>query len=151
MLYLPNELINYILIICDGITRERCTIVCKLFADILITFENINKKYLLNRDPILYREVTFLKFNVSELYKICRIGDTELLKYYLRENLDFNHGLHGSCQGGHMKIVKLIIEKGADDFNHGLYAACRGGHMNIIKLMIEKGANNKYVINKLIW
>ncbi len=121
MLCLPNEIINYILIICDGIARERCTIVCKLFADILNNFENINKKYLLNRDPILYREVRFLKFNERELYKICRIGDTKLLKYYLIKDLDFNYGLCGACQGRHMKIINLMIEKGANDFDTGLY------------------------------
>ena len=33
-----------------------------------------------------------------------------------------------------------MIEKGANDWNYGLWGACMGGNMKIIKLMIEKGA-----------
>ena len=53
----------------------------------------------------------------------------------------WNYGLYGACQGGHMDIVNLMIEKGADRWNSGLVYACSGGHIAIVKLMIEKGAN----------
>ena len=142
MLSLPNEIINYILILCDGITRERCTVVCKLFADIFISFENINKKYILNRDPILHREVTLLKFDERELFNVCKLGDAELLKYYLGKDLDFSYGLDGAYKGGHMKIVEIILKKGADDFNYGLHGACRGGHVKIVEILLDKGADN---------
>jgi hypothetical protein len=41
-----------------------------------------------------------------------------------------------------MKIVKLMIKKGANNWNGGLYSACSNGHMNIVKFMINRGANN---------
>ena len=47
-----------------------------------------------------------------------------------------------ACEGGHMDIVQLMIQKGADDWNGGLWKACYGGHMDIIQLMIQKGAYN---------
>ena len=44
--------------------------------------------------------------------------------------------------GGHMKVAKLMIKKGADDWDDGLFEACYGGYMKIVKLMIKNGAND---------
>lgn len=46
----------------------------------------------------------------------------------------------GACRGGHMDIVRLLIEEGAYHWNKGLLIAC--GHLDIVKLMIEKGATD---------
>ena len=43
-------------------------------------------------------------------------------------------------EGGHMNIVQLMIECGANDWNSGLSGACEGGHIVIVQLMIERGA-----------
>jgi hypothetical protein len=43
---------------------------------------------------------------------------------------------------GNMKIVKLMIKKGANCWDGGLYDACFNGNMKIVKLMIKKGANH---------
>ncbi len=142
MLYLPGEIINYILVLCDGITRERCSVVCKLFSNILDTFKNINKEYIKNRDPVLYKEVRLLKFDDDELYEVCGIGDIELLKYYSTKDLDFNFGLCGACRYGNMNNVKFLIQKGINNFNGGLYRACGGGHINIVKFLVQKGATS---------
>jgi ankyrin repeat protein len=50
--------------------------------------------------------------------------------------------------GGHIDIVKMMIDKGANDWNWGLRGACRSGHIEIIKLMIDKGANNWNLITR---
>ena len=47
-----------------------------------------------------------------------------------------------ACYDGHIDIVKLLIEKGANDLNWGLYNACYNGHIDIVKLLIEKGADD---------
>ncbi len=74
-----------------------------------------------------------LKFNDEELCKVCKIGDTELLKYYLRKDLDFNvgfsRGLLGACKHEYIEIVRLMIKNGANNFNHGSHVACRGGYI----------------------
>ena len=48
---------------------------------------------------------------------------------------------------GHLKVVKLLLEKGANanaQNNNGetaLMVASEKGHLEIVKLLIEKGAN----------
>ena len=48
-----------------------------------------------------------------------------------------------AAKGGHVDIVKLMIEKGAKsgsrmNWNYGMRGAVKGGHIDIVKLMIEK-------------
>ena len=51
---------------------------------------------------------------------------------------DWNRGMYNACSGGHIDIVKLMIENGANNWNRGMYCACNGGHIDIVKLMMEK-------------
>ena len=50
---------------------------------------------------------------------------------------------------GHIEIVKLLLERGADPnlpeegiapYGHALYAAASNGHFEIAKLLLEHGA-----------
>ncbi len=60
-------------------------------------------------------------------------------------SMDWNLGLYGACWAGHIKIVKLMIEKSKIeksplfymDWNTGLHGSCKGGHMEIVKLIIK--------------
>ncbi len=74
----------------------------------------------------------------TKLRNMCKKG-----KYIeiFKDNLDWNQGLFGACEGDYLDIINLMIEKGADDLNWGFSNACRGGHLNLVNLMIEKGAN----------
>jgi hypothetical protein len=58
------------------------------------------------------------------------------------KQIDFNPKMDTAARGGHLDIVKLMIEKGANDFNRAIVLAAGGGHLDIVKLMIEKGATN---------
>ena len=73
---------------------------------------------------------------------ICLKGDMNQVLNIVngRDTYDPNHGLLGACMGGHMDIVKLVIEKGAYDWNNGLRYACLKGYIDIVELMINKGA-----------
>ncbi|GAG91534.1 unnamed protein product, partial [marine sediment metagenome] len=66
----------------------------------------------------------------------------EFYKMYVNDVNIFNGAMGWAPLGGHINIVKLMIEKGATDFNLGMFKAAIGGHMDIVKLMIEKGAHN---------
>lgn len=57
------------------------------------------------------------------------------------ENI-LNSVLSWAAFGGHLDIVKLSIEKGANNFNLAMYNSAFGGYTDIVKLMLEKGANN---------
>ena len=47
--------------------------------------------------------------------------------------------LNDSCKQESMFIVLKAIEKGATNWDNGLYGACEGGHIEIANLMIESG------------
>jgi hypothetical protein len=83
-------------------------------------------------------------------------GHMHIVQYLYTENIKnidcktertmfLNNGLIKGCTGGHMKIVKWMIEKGANDLNWALEKACCKGNIEIVKYLLEKGANN---INK---
>jgi len=82
--------------------------------------------------------------NYYTLESACLSGNEEIvnLAISLAPYPDWNEGLHGACQGGHRKIVELMIQKGADRWNDGFRLACVAGHLDVAKLMIEKGATN---------
>jgi len=72
----------------------------------------------------------------------CKYGDFELVKTLSEQFQDWDLGMCCACLRGHMNIVTLMIEKGANNWNTGMVSACLGEHMDIVKLMIQKGANN---------
>ncbi len=89
-----------------------------------------------------YQQYNLIDNNIL-LYGVCQGGHIKIVKLMIESNTNnWNYGLQGACQGGHIEIVELMIERGANDWDHGLYKACRGGHIEIIKRMIERGANN---------
>jgi ankyrin repeat protein len=55
--------------------------------------------------------------------------------------------LRWACKRGHLEIVQLLLEKGADvnaqggEYGNALYAAADGGHLEIVQLLLEKGAD----------
>ncbi len=98
---------------------------------------NIYNKYVKNNG---YVTVDYYLNPCNEtLSSMCKKG-----KYIelLVNNLNWNWGLQGACIGGHLKIVNIMIEKGANNWNWGLYNACMGGNLNIVNLMIKMGAND---------
>lgn len=135
--------------------------------------ENIQLvKYFLDYDD---------KYYIHCFSYACYIGNIEIINMFLNLDLKFpfgsyntisqfyDSGLRGACKGGHLNIVKMLIELGATnymlamegacegghmeiinyimniwdvDLNHGLQGACLGGHDAVIKMMISLGANN---------
>ena len=61
-----------------------------------------------------------------------------------RIHFDWNRGMMYACYGGssrnYMKIVKFIIEKGANGWNQGMLYACYGENVKMVKFFIDKGA-----------
>jgi ankyrin repeat protein len=71
----------------------------------------------------------------------------QLLEYGLPESYNLNDLLIDASKYGHIEIVKLLLEKGAN-INHkncknytALIQASYNGHIEIVKLLLEKGAN----------
>jgi len=73
--------------------------------------------------------------------RACEGGHIEIVHVMIQKGANhWNSGLQGACQCGNMELVKLMIEKGATEWNEGLRDACEGGHMDCLELMIENGA-----------
>ena len=56
--------------------------------------------------------------------------------------LDCDYPMYCAAVGGHITIVELMMENGANDYNLAICGAAQHGHINIVKLLLEKGANN---------
>ena len=64
------------------------------------------------------------------------------------QNKNGDTALIRACEYGHLEVVKLLIENGAElnmqeegDGDTALILACRRGHLEIAKLLIKKGAD----------
>jgi len=85
------------------------------------------------------RENYFQNFTQICLYRNLSMIYFVLVNY--RDDIEMlNQGLFGACCGGHLDIIKLLLELDATNFNSGFDGACKGGFMNIINMMIELGA-----------
>lgn len=100
----------------------------KLLVELLDSFNNDR----LNAD---YLHESFLN--------ACGDGSVEIVELLLERfnaTLYANRGLDWAAKNGHIRIVELLVEKGADPY-YGLFGAASYGHLNIIELLIEKGAD----------
>jgi ankyrin repeat protein len=78
------------------------------------------------------------------IYDAIENNDIERVKELIpsMDQIVFDDAMWRAACLGHIDIVRLMIEKGADNFNHAMFNAAKGGHIDIVKLLIEKGAND---------
>lgn len=75
----------------------------------------------------------------------CKSGNMELVDYLITiceqyKLCLFSSGLTGACIGGHFKIAKLMIEKGAHCESYMISHACKSGNIKIVELLLSQGA-----------
>src|SRR5579875_418558 len=77
------------------------------------------------------------------LRNACKSKNRNIVNFIFEQNkiYDINYGLYGACYSGDIKLVNLVIKKGATDWNYGAVGACRGGKIETLKIMINNGAN----------
>lgn len=70
-------------------------------------------------------------------------GHIDIVRLLIQKGVtNFNWAMvHAACRG-HIDIVCLLIDEGATDFDGALRYAADGGHIDIVKLMIQKGVTN---------
>jgi Ankyrin repeats (3 copies) len=91
-----------------------------------------------------YLRMAYYIFKLEEEFKIPYIptkgyNPEDFYKEYKDNKYIFDYVMDKAAYGGHMEIVKLMIEKGARYFDDAMRFAAKEGHMEIVKLMIEKG------------
>ena len=47
--------------------------------------------------------------------------------------------LYVACLGRNRPVIDWLIDHGANDWNQGLLGACKGGHLDLVKEMIQRG------------
>ena len=90
-------------------------IIYTCFLAIISTFSSCSINDI-TVDKTTGEKKSFLMIN-NNIIKI-----NELIKIN-KDEIDYNYGLYGACEGGHIKIIDMMIEKGANDWNSGLYIA----------------------------
>ena len=66
----------------------------------------------------------------------------KILKLMIDEPTNYNKIMSSAVEGGHMEIVKFMLEKGAKNYDWAMSNAASSGNIEIVKLMLEKGAKN---------
>ncbi|KIJ05104.1 hypothetical protein PAXINDRAFT_33147, partial [Paxillus involutus ATCC 200175] len=74
-------------------------------------------------------------------------GHTDAVHLLLDVNMQDIHSrtpLHLACSKGHLNIVELLVQNGANlnvqdnYFSTPLHLACSKGHLNIVELLVQK-------------
>lgn len=89
------------------------------------------------------------RINLNMAYSDCLEGNIKAVNEFINQRQDYdwchswNDSLYYACSGGHLDIIKLLIEKtGANDWNRGFCSACFYGYLEIMQFMIDKGVND---------
>lgn len=91
----------------------------------------------------------------QNLVRVSKSGDEKKVQELLDDGVDVNKpddyygtAINQASQHGHIEIVKLLLEKGANP-NEGIHAAAYSGNVEIVKLLLEKGANINSRMNNI--
>ena len=94
----------------------------------------------------------------SLLARAASTGNIELVDIFIGLGVDVKNdemAVKDATNYGHLKILKMLIEHGADPYVDGVYPykyACRHGHLDIVKYLDEIGVGEKAWIDiSLCW
>ncbi len=92
-------------------------------------------------------------------YFLCQEGYTKIISLctppYICDKLLWNDGFQRTCEGGHMKTIKLMIDYAYAhdvkiDWNNAIEISCREGHTKIAKMLIQEKEFKYYLYRNVI-
>ncbi len=76
------------------------------------------------------------------MYQACEGGHIDIINILIENGANIDYEIFQvACKNGNLDIVNMMIKKGADGWDYGLYGACQGGNLDIVNMMIKKGAS----------
>lgn len=105
-----------------------------------INNEHFNVVHYLSTHPEVNLEIDYAIF----LGRASQFNKYRTTRYVL-DNHKFtpqqlNESLSIASAHGHLNIVELLLDEGADDINLALRHAAEGGHLDLVKYLVERGA-----------
>lgn len=117
-------------------------------ADLLVlSAENGDSRVI---ESILSRSLLPLTYASKALGKAASRGDIDLLERLFKEfeafglifpdPIFYNEGLVRAAEAGHLKIVEMFLDLGANKANVAMAMAAQNGHIDIVQYMLDYGA-----------
>jgi len=109
-----------------------------------------NNKALMETEIILHKIFNDAAYIILDMAwphncnftQACEYGYCEkILRNTPYSKISLHRGIWRACKNGHITIVRLLLENGANP-NNGFNCACSSGYINIVNLLIQHGANN---------
>ncbi|KAJ7269755.1 ankyrin repeat-containing domain protein [Mycena rebaudengoi] len=113
-----------------------------LFVDVMRLLENGSEQY----NALILLRVNWFRKELSPLELCAEEGYVEGVCALLENGADMGAALQSATSGGHVAMVRLLLDKGANidlhDANRAtaLHIASRAGRVEIVRLLLERGA-----------
>ena len=113
----------------------------KTLSGIQVLEHDLANKYDLPKHVIEHLDIYWDGSSIKECCKNKKIFSMTVLEWKL------NKCMKAAAKNDNADLVNCCIQKGADDFNGAMAWAAGRGHIKIVRLMIDHGANeNAYEI-----
>jgi hypothetical protein len=87
-----------------------------------------------------YRSECYLN---EALEQAAKFANRYLIDYFSTlDVVDWNFGLYGAAEGGHLDLIEYFINKDANEWDFAMESAAVGGNKDLIEFFIRKGAHN---------
>ena len=87
--------------------------------------------------------------DISKINFIIKLGTFN--NHIHRQSFDYNWGLSGACQGGHVILVAQLLRKGASNINFALECAAIGNKTSVLLYFVQKAQQNPEQYHFINW
>ncbi len=111
------------------------------YINIATNFNNVPplcRNYFINIFDIGAKKNAICNFSEKGNIRGVKLMLSKLANGYNR-TINCNMAMVFAALGGHMKIIELMLDLGADDYNRAMAFAAKGGRMDIVNFFLNKG------------